>query len=514
MKVVLITTDENTVGIGVRSLSSCLIAQGFETAIIFMTTSKEHYKGFNWTDLKKLCCDAGLIGISCMTHGVEKAIEVKQALSKLNIPIIIGGIHATLAPESIIDEFNLLCRGEGDDVIVDLAAHLKWKKPIDNIPGIWLKNGNQIVRNQSQPLKKDLNSYPFPDYDLSHHFILELDRLVPMKAVPPYIWFNNFVVMGSRGCPHNCTYCSNHGIKKEFPWLNKVRHYTVKYLIDHLKEVCTRFPDLQDFWIQDDTFLAKSLNEISEFCKRYKTEVGKPIFIMISPNTFSEEKIALLIDAGMNRLIMGVQSGSENITSQMYGRAISNKRILEIAKLLNKHTRVDICYDFIVMNPFECEDDLINTINFIRNLPTPFFIFCNKLAFYPGTQLYEWALNQRFDLRHRNKHSDEYIGYLILIKENIKHKIFHLLLILMGGKVNDYRIGKVPRFLVSDKSILLYRFLNEKLTYVTNKIVTFISVFLLCMQWKRIFGRVLNPHVLFTLKSIRNSLRDKKLCIK
>lgn len=476
MKTVLISTDDNEKGIGVRALSSCLIRQGYDTAVVIMPTSQKDYKDFYWDDLKKICKNAGLIGVSCMSHGVDKAMEIQGELKKeVSAPIIVGGIHACLDPASLIKSFALVCHGEGEDLIVELAKRLYSNQKYLDLPGLWGKDGNSVIKNQSKPLRHNLNDYPLPDYDLSHQFILEGNRLVPMKCISNHIALNGFVITGSRGCNQQCAYCSSKKISDNFPWRSKTRYYSVDYFINHFKEVCKIYPTVKSFWVGDDDFFDKEFGYIEEFSKRYKSEVNKPFLILIHPHTFSEDKLKLLIDAGLVRIIMGIQSGSERVNRDIYNRSFPVSKIIEIANCLHKYPNVEICYDFIIMNPFEEKQDLIDTIQLIKKLPPPFSVFNNKLAFYPGTALFMKAHDVGLDVSKRIKHAGPDIGYRILKDENIQHKLFHFILLRMCGGVNRWRVGLMPRFLLSESFINIYSFLDQKLTLATNMLVTIVS---------------------------------------
>lgn len=500
-KIVLICTDESPAAMGIKVLSSNLARHGFDTAIVVMANWEDHFKNFRWEDLRELSRDAGLIGISCMTHGLKKAIEVKKALLEhVKAPVIIGGIHATLEPESLLDDFDLICHGEGEDLVVALAERLANGESFSDIPGLWGRLNGKIFKNPAQPLNQDINDYPFPDYDLHHQYIFESNRLVPME--PSHIICDYFEVMGSRGCPHVCTFCSNQKLKQDFPWRKRVRQYTIDYFISHLKEICRVYPVVRSFWLEDDTFFAKESGQVREFAERYKKEIHRPFCVLISPWTYSEEKVRLLVEAGMNRLIFGVQSGSENTNDNIYGRKITNDKMLEIIHSLNRFRGLTAYYDFIGMNPFETADDLMNTIRFVRKFPTPFFIFSNNLAFYPGTKIRERALEAGLDITKRDRHTDAKHGYSILKDENIKHKLFHFIFLMMGGKANKFKIGLVPRALVSDSALQFYCFLDKRAGHLADGIVSFLSSIMIYADWKVFLKKLLNRKQIEKLKKM------------
>ncbi len=501
MKVVLICTDESPAAMGIKVLSSNLIKHDIDSIVVVMASWEDNFNSFHWNDLKEVCKDAGLIGISCMTHGVRKAIEIKRALQgNVKALVIIGGIHATLDPGSLFDNFDFVCHGEGEDMILELASRLAKDMSFTDIPGLWGKKNGSIFKNQPQPLSKGLNEYPYPDYDLRHQFILQSNKLVSME--PSHIICDYFEVMGSRGCPHVCAFCSNYKIKQDFPWRKKVRQYTIDYFIGHLKEICKAYPVVRSFWLEDDTFFAKDYSQIQEFANRYKREIKRPFCILISPWTYSQEKVRLLVEAGMDRLILGVQSGSENTNHNIYDRKIANEKILEIIRSLNKFKGMLPYYDFIGMNPFETREDLINTIRFVKKFPPPFFIFSNNLAFYPGTKLRERALEAGLDISGRDRHTDAKHGYSVLKNENIKHKFFHLLFLTMGGKANKVKIGLIPRFLISDSALKFYCVLDKRCGYLTNKCVALFSAVMIHADWKAFLKKRLNRKQIQVLKKL------------
>ncbi|MBU2102297.1 MAG: radical SAM protein [Candidatus Omnitrophota bacterium] len=503
--IVLISTDECITGTGVRTLSSCLLQAGFSSTIVFMQTFAPGDNGFHWNDLKEICSDACLIGISCMTHSVAKAIEVKQILEReLPAPIIVGGAHASADPESLLNFFDLVCCGEGEDMLVTLAERICHGASYQDVAGLWIKQHNDIIRNQACPLQRDINDYPFPDYDISHQFILENNRLIPMKAQKSGSWhaeYIHFPIQGSRGCPHRCAYCSNQTLKERFPWRARVRHYSVDYIINHLKEICNHYPEIESFWFSDDTFFDKGFYELAEFVRMYPSAIHKPFLILISPWTFDEEKLKLALEAGMSEVIVGVQSGSEHTNRAIYDRPIATGKILEVARTLSRYRTIQIYYDFIGMNPFEREEDIVATIQLIKRLPPPFYLYHNSLAFYPGTKLYERAHAAGLHVRTRIKHTGSAVGYLILKEEALPHKLFHWIILLMEGDANDFRIGYVPRALVTDSCIAFYRFINQRLPLLANSAISILSFFVMYEPLRKVIRFSYIDGILCKMKS-------------
>lgn len=514
MKIVLISTDQSNSGIGVRTLASHLRICGFQTSILLCPLLSGEWVRFPWKEFERFCQGADLVGISCMTHGVEGAIAISKRLrGNRNAKVVIGGIHASMAPETLMNEFDLICHGEGEDVVVELAKRIAEGRSLEDIPGLWVRKEGEWVCNRSLPLRKTLDEYPLPDYDITHQFIVEHGHIVPME--PRHVTHDFFVVLGSRGCPHHCAYCSTKGIREKFPWRAKVRHYSIDRLLLDMKTVLRSFPEVRSFWIDDDTFFAKPVSEIKVFSEKYKNEIGRPFQILISPWTFSEEKLRLLVDCGLERLIMGVQSGSDRTNNELYDRRLSADRLRNVALILHSYTdRMKLYFDFIGMNPFEKSGDLLETIRFIRDLPPPFFIYNNNLAFYPGTAMLERARQEKVDLSFRTQHSDPMIGFRILRSGRMKHSLLHLILLRMQEGVSENWVGKIPRRWLGEDWLRLLMWMGTKLPRFTRALAIG-SAFLLpeidnlllirgYLNWRVLLKRILGDR---TVGMIRDMIR-------
>ena len=118
MKVTLISTSTYPSDQGIRTISSVLKKEKHKVKIIFMTLSEDYsinYTKDELVQLLKLCKDSQLIGINSFASTSHRAERIISFLKKhLNIPIVYGGVHATISPQDCIKHCDIVCVGEGE----------------------------------------------------------------------------------------------------------------------------------------------------------------------------------------------------------------------------------------------------------------------------------------------------------------------------------------------------------------------------------------------------------------
>jgi radical SAM superfamily enzyme YgiQ (UPF0313 family) len=89
---------------------------------------------------------------------------------------------------------------------------------------------------------------------------------------------------------------------------------------------------------------------------------------------------------GIAYITMGVQSGSDRINYEVFDRRTERKRVLAAMELIAKH---DILanYDIITNNPYETDEDRMQTLTLLANIPGRFNLHMGKLAWFPGTTI-------------------------------------------------------------------------------------------------------------------------------
>lgn len=413
-QVILISPYSQVEAYGLRSLSACLKRAGFPTRLIFLPDIEEMMVGKNYgarrlsgsalDQVIELCAGAGLIGVSTMTTSFHLACALTEAVHRqLEAPVIWGGVHPTVRPAECLQHADLICIGEGERAIVELARRMAAGHDHLDVPNLgYLDKNGQLILNPLYPLEYDLDNLPFPDYDYEEHYVLHEGELQPFTQELMYYYLTDlgswargpvYGVLTTRGCPYHCTYCVNDALINIYPEWCKLRRRTPENVIAEIQSARDKLPGLEAIAIRDDTFLANPEDYIAHFCQLYKQSVGLPFRAYTTAQTANERKLHYLSEAGLRLAIMGIQSGSAH-TQKMYNRKVDNEHILRAARLINSFQAYipRPMYDVITDNPYESQQDQYETLRLVHELPTPYRLSLFSLTFYPGTELYHKAL--------------------------------------------------------------------------------------------------------------------------
>ena len=386
--------------IGLRYLASVLRKSGFDVSMIFfkeknialdlmeLPTRKEYdlMEGF----IKDIHPD--LIGIGVRSSFLKIASEITRRIQKsLNKPVIWGGTHATVAPEESIQVADMICLGEGEQAILELAEKLSLNQKVTDIQNLWIRKDAQVAKNPLRPLIEDLDSLPFPDYVNENKSFIEDEKI---SKQDPGLQAFNLDVLTSRGCPYHCSYCSNSIFRNLYKGKGPlVRLRSVQNVLDEIKTQKEIFPRLKRVDFIDEVF-SWDKGWVEEFIEKYKRDISLPFHCMQHPITTDKEIMRMLKSAGLERVEIGIQTGSERVRKKIFERPVSDKRLIETSRIM-RDLKIVPFYDLIVDNPFETPEDKRQGLDLMLKISRPFYMHMFSLIYFPNTILTKKALKAK-----------------------------------------------------------------------------------------------------------------------
>ncbi len=367
--------------IGLAYLASYMRENGLDVDLIDCSFDMTKEKLFSIVKEK----NPDIIGIGLLTDMVK---ELKQVMKKLrdvapNAVFVAGGSHASALPKETLTKygFDIVVKGEGEQVMVKLVQALKSGKGLENIKGLFYKKNGKIVYSGQQELLESLENLPFPARDL-----------LPMQKYLKYSigrssWIlprPSTTVLGSRGCPYNCTFCAtnlNYG--------RKVRHRSAKNYVDEI-EMLIKDYGVKGILFNDDTITADRkwvLDLISEFKKRnLKIKWGCNTRV----NLVDKELLMKMKAAGCVSISFGVESGVQTVLNKYHKKGITLDQVRKAFRLC-KEVGIFTHATFIVGMPGETLRDMEASIRFAKEIE-PDAIQVSIATPFPETELCEMAL--------------------------------------------------------------------------------------------------------------------------
>lgn len=474
MKALLISLQKDLDTIGLKYLHYYLRNNGHESSVLYIPDFKPNNKR-QLENIKRFIVEINpqFIGISLMSHEYHNACHLTKYLKSFieSIPIVWGGIHPTASPETCLDYADYVCVGEGERTILDIANAIDEKRTIKNTNNLCYRETDLIRQNPLYPLIDNLDMLPFYEHMPANGFILTASAIIKLnkKIFKRYAKFlgRTYSIMATRGCPFSCAYCCNNFIPRLYPH-NRIRRRSIRNIMEELEMALKDNPEIECINFQDDCFLGFNDDYLKEFCEIYKDTIGKPFVIRAIPIYTAPGKIRSLKDAGLAWITIGLQSGSDRINKEIYKRNSLKKDFLKAADIV-KDFGIAACYDVILDNPFENEEDKFETLDTLIKTPKPFFAEFYSLTFYHKTELYEKVKSEHPECLEDCLEKD----YLILQKNSINN------LIKLAAFLTEKRIRiLIDLYRTQPKSVRfkIYLFIANLLTFLALQPITYFQV--------------------------------------
>lgn len=336
-----------------------------------------------------------VVGIRCLTNERNDTIKLAKIIKKIDkdVKIVIGGPHATIMYKQILNHFPIdyVLLGEGEITFLELVNAIYDNKNTERINGIAYKKNNKVIKTKSREVISDLDSLPFPLYNLS-------------KDPNETVWIST-----SRGCMYNCGFCTAKNV-----WGRSYRIKSVKRIVDELEHYHANY-NKRYFGFTDDTFTydkERAINICKEILKR-KLKIQWSASTRV--DCVDSKTLHWMKKAGCKRIDFGVESGSEMIRKNM-NKNFNNEDIIKAFELTKKFKIKTIAYMILGYNG-ETLKTILQSVKVYNKIKPDVIITC-PARLYPGTELYDNAKNQGLISDNywlSNKNAPIYTGSFSLI---------------------------------------------------------------------------------------------------
>jgi radical SAM superfamily enzyme YgiQ (UPF0313 family) len=220
-----------------------------------------------------------LVGLTSYTAMAYEMYDLADRFREAGIPVVIGGLHASFAPEEARQHADAVCVGEGE---------LLWPQIIED-----------FRRGGRAGLKPFYREAAPGTYDLSQSPMPRFEHLVGRQ-------YNRITVQTVRGCPLDCEFC---GASKLYG--PKYRRKPLTQVVAEIRRIKDLWGDNAFFELADDNSFANRnwakefLTAIQEFDLRWFTETD----ISVADD---DELLRLLARSGCRQILIGLESVSPN----------------------------------------------------------------------------------------------------------------------------------------------------------------------------------------------------------
>lgn len=315
--------------------------------------------------------------------------------------LLVGGPHAIMCPEeAVAGPFDAVCIGEGEVPALALVTQLAEGRVPTRIAGLWIRSGERIERNPPRPFLEDLDGLPYPDRAM---WLEYFDFPVSRPSL----------LLG-RGCPFDCSYCSNHAIRKSAPG-RYVRTRSPASIAAEVADLRATylFPEQAEIFLEVESF-SIDVEWAIEVCRRLRELRVEPgpalrygVNLRVVPNMDIDPLFSAMAEANFRHVNIGLESGSARVRREVLRRHYLNDDVISAVEAARRHGLEANLFNMIGL-PGETRADHLETVKVNRrcqpdhNMTYVFFP-------HPGTDLYRRCQDlgppvDRLDTRRERMH--------------------------------------------------------------------------------------------------------------
>ena len=288
---------------------------------------------------------------------------------------VFGGPHPTFFQNMILAEgVDATCIGEGEEPMGELLNALEKGDDWTGIQNLHCKMPDGTIKeNEKRPFLPHLDELPFPDHDIKARF----PHLKEKKV--------GFFIAG-RGCPFKCTFCFNDAMMK----MQKgryVRYRDPDKVCEEIDMVRSKYGiELVSF--QDDIF-GIDVKWLEKFAPIYRDRIKLPFMCHYRSDLATERAVKAMHDAGCVRMIVGLESGDEELRQRVMDKRVKDEELYASAERCHRYG-IELLTQNMFGIPGETPETAMKTVEMNMRIQPEVFIHYFFMP-YPMTKLGEIA---------------------------------------------------------------------------------------------------------------------------
>ena len=333
------------------------------------------------------------LGVTVLTGApIADAVAVSRAAKahRPDLPVVWGGWHPSMFGRECLEEpsVDVTVQAQGEVTFHDLCDHFAVEESVHDLeacPGCtWRTRNGEVRQNPARPLQ-DLNRLRPHDYRL-----LPVERYYDLKGK------RQLDYISSQGCAFRCAFCAD-----PFVYNRKWVGLDPQRMGEEIEDLWSRYR-FDDLSFQDETYFtyAPRVEAVAdEFIRRKLPITWAATMRADQGSRLSEDAMAKCKRSGLRRVIVGVESGSQEMMDRIK-KDIKLEQVFESAEKCRRHG-VNVIFPFIVGFPGESDDSVQASLDVAKRLralspgfETPIFYFKP----YPGSSLTDDAVRDGYAL--------------------------------------------------------------------------------------------------------------------
>jgi anaerobic magnesium-protoporphyrin IX monomethyl ester cyclase len=320
---------------------------------------------------------------TCNAYTVLRTVDLAKKLNPESLTVV-GGQHFTALAEESLREYpniDVIIRGEGEETLAEIVRAKAQNKSLSQVLGCSYRSGDCARHVRDRSLIHDLNSLPFPGY----HFVREhmKEYYFALMAGKDESFA---IVEGSRGCRHDCLYCSQWNF-----WGKKSRSKSPKRIVDELEHINKQYGSTF-FWLTDDNFgLGQRMNTLCEEILKRGLEKKITWFIQARCDDIvtNQELLVKMRKAGNIWILLGLDTPDAETLAKFRRQGVSKDTAKQAVDLLRKNS-IFSQGTFIIGDRRDSHESISTLCDYADQLDPDIATFM-ALTPFPGTEVYENA---------------------------------------------------------------------------------------------------------------------------